>query len=152
MNGAVPAPAPTREAANWPRWSGWGGLAASVAFGVLIGHFAWPGGAGAPEGFALQDGRLVAQGDIKKALTTQTASRPDATAAVQTQLSFVDREGRYCRTFSGHGTAGLACRDGGDWTVPLLVDAPASTNATGLRQAGSALPAALLAIYRALAA
>jgi hypothetical protein len=136
---------PAREAANWARWSGWGGLAASVAFGVLIGHVAWPGGAGAPDGFALQEGRLIAQGDVKKALSTQTASRADAAAPVQTRLSFVDRDGRYCRTFSGHGTAGLACRDGDDWTVPLLVDAPASANATGLRQAGSALPAALLA-------
>jgi negative regulator of sigma E activity len=141
----APAPAPAREAANWARWSGWGGLAASVAFGVLIGHVAWPGGAGAPDGFALQEGRLIAQGDVKKALSTQTASRADAAAPVQTRLSFVDRDGRYCRTFSGHGTAGLACRDGDDWTVPLLVDAPASANATGLRQAGSALPAALLA-------
>jgi anti-sigma factor RsiW len=141
----LPAPVPAREAANWARWSGWGGLAASVALGVLIGHFAWPGGTGAPDGFVLQEGRLVAQGDVKKALTTQTASRPDAAAPVQTQLSFVDRDGRYCRTFSGHGTAGLACRDGDVWAVPLLVDAPVSSDATTLRQAGSGLPAALLA-------
>jgi hypothetical protein len=49
-------------------------------------------------------------------------------------LSFLAKSGAYCRTFSlssGHGGAGLACRDGERWRIQLL--APAAND----RSAGS---------------
>jgi len=129
-----------------PGWVQWGGLAASIAVGVLIGHFAWPGGNAAPDGFALQAGHLVARGPVRASLSTQTAATPEPGAAVQLHFSFVDQAGRYCRTFSTGGNAGLACREGQDWAVQLLVDSPTGAAVSGgMRQAGSALPAALLA-------
>jgi len=162
----APAPAPARapvislarhraavEAARTPAaprahsgWVQWGGLAASIAIGVLIGHFAWPGSSAAPDGFALEAGKLVARGPVQASLSTQTAATPEPGAAVQLHFSFVDQAGRYCRTFSTSGDAGLACREGNDWAVQLLVDSPTGAAPSGgMRQAGSALPAALLA-------
>ena len=58
-------------------------------------------------------------------------------------LSFLDKDGRYCRTFSTGRLAGLACRDASGWAVQATT--PAERPETGaLRQAGSALPRALL--------
>ncbi len=163
---AAPAPAPARapvislarhraavEAARTPAaprarpgWVQWGGLAASIAIGVLIGHFGWPGGNAAHDGFALEAGKLVARGPLQASLSTQTAATPEPGAAVQLHFSFVDQAGRYCRTFSTSGNAGLACREGSDWAAQWLVDSPpGATPPGGMRQAGSALPAALLA-------
>lgn len=129
-----------------PSWVQWGGLAASIAVGVLIGHFGWPGSSAAPDGFALEAGKLVARGPVQASLSTQTAATPEPGAAVQLHFSFVDQAGRYCRTFSTSGNAGLACREGHDWAVQLLVDSPTGAAPSGgMRQASSALPAALLA-------
>jgi hypothetical protein len=140
-----------REAANESRWSGaarWGAWAASLAAAVFIGHAYWPGGSNAAlEGLALQDGgRLVARGTVETALNTQTAATRPLGVDVAVPLSFVDRSGRYCRSFTTAGHAGLACRDGGDWAVQMLVQAPPATLSTSAaRQAASSLPPALLA-------
>jgi hypothetical protein len=40
-------------------------------------------------------------------------------------------------------SAGLACREGGQWTIPVLAEAEKEA-AGGYRQAGSALPPAVL--------
>ncbi|MGM9487591.1 anti-sigma factor family protein [Ideonella sp. YS5] len=137
------------EASNEPRWGGparWGAWAASLAAAVFIGHAYWPGGGVAPEGFALQDGgRLVARGAVETALNTQTAATRPLGADVGVPLSFVDRSGRYCRSFTTAAHAGLACREGGDWAMQMLVQAPATAATEGARQAASALPPALLA-------
>ena len=132
-------------------WAHWGGLAAAVAFGVLVGRFSGPGAPGvaspaaaAPAGFVLQGGRALARGDIQAALTSQAAAAPAAGRSVAVQLSFVDTHGAYCRTFSTAAQAGLACREGQDWALHLLLDAPPSP-AGETRQAASALPPALLA-------
>lgn len=122
-------------------WWRWGGLAASVLLGVLIGRL-WPAAGPAGE-FAEQDGRLVARGAVAQALSTQRAAAPAAAAAVAVQLSFVDQAGAYCRTFSTASVAGLACRSGDDWNVQLLAEAEPASAGT-LRQAASALPPAVL--------
>lgn len=130
----APHPGPRRSAGAW--WQ-WGGLAAGVLVGVLAGRL-WSDGGSAP--FAQQGGALVAQGAVARALSSQLAG--DA-AAVAVPLSFVDRSGAYCRAFVLERTAGLACRAGPHWVVQALAAAePARADA--MRQAASALPAAVL--------
>lgn len=128
------------RARSIPGWAQWGGMAASLLLGALLGvQFAERAGDTA---FGVREGRLVATGPIERALSTQLASAgPPGTVAVQ--LSFVDRAGAYCRTFSTDAVAGLACRQGRDWAVRTLTAAE-GTPAGTMRQAASALPAAVL--------
>lgn len=124
-----------------PSWAQWGGMAASVVLGVLLGtHITRMD---ADPGVGLDHGRLIAGGAIAQALTHDLASEPVAGAGVAVQLSFVDKTGSYCRTFSTASMAGLACQDGGRWAVQSLaaVDAIASGE---VRQAATALPHAVL--------
>jgi len=120
-------------------WAAWGGLAASLVLGVLLGTRLPVGGAA----FELRDGRVVAGGPLAGALSGQLASEPTPGAGVAVQLSFVDKAGAYCRTFSVEGQAGLACRQRDAWALQALVAAaPAAT--TSMRPAATALPKALL--------
>ncbi|MGA0609080.1 hypothetical protein [Caldimonas sp. KR1-144] len=124
-----------------PRWLQWGGIAASVALGVLLGLQLEPRGDAAL--LAERDGRLVATGALAQALASQLASEPAPGAAVALQLSFVDRDGRYCRSFSAARVAGLACRDGGQWMVQATGSVDAAADGA-MRQADTSLPRAVL--------
>ena len=124
-----------------PTWAQWGGIAASVLLGVLVG--AQFDRLAAGPGVALRDGKLVAEGAIRDALAAQLASAPLADAPVAVQLSFIDQTGAYCRTFSTAAVAGLACRQQDRWAVQTLVAAEAAPEG-GVRQAASALPRAVL--------
>lgn len=117
-------------------WAAWGGMAASVVLGVVIG-LQFAGGDG---DLGLRGDRLVAGGAVDKALSDQLASTLGGPVAVQ--LSFVDRSGAYCRTFSTRALAGLACREGAQWTVQALA-ATERTADGSMRQAAS-LPRAVL--------
>lgn len=136
-----------RDAWGWARW---GGMAASVALGVLVAQalprLQAPAAGDLP--FAAQGDGLVARGAVAQALSSQLAGSAAAPGTgVAVQLSFVDREGRYCRTFQAASLAGLACREGDNWSLQVLAagpSTPASAPADGLRQAASALPAAVL--------
>jgi hypothetical protein len=114
-------------------WAAWGGMAATLVLGTLIGtRLAPPGG----------DERLLASGAIAQALDQQLASAPGGAVAVQ--VSFKSKDGRWCRSFSTSATAGLACREAdGAWALQQL----AATNSSGtqMRQASSALPPSVLA-------
>jgi hypothetical protein len=134
-----------RTPADW-RWPEWGALAASLVLGLLGGRLAWtddaPFGAGAGSA-------LVARGALADALTTQLASAPRAGAAVRVGVSFVDRDGAYCRSFvmdSRAAMAGLACRVGAQWQLQLLAPAAGASNAASgaYRTASAELPAVLL--------
>jgi hypothetical protein len=114
-------------------WAQWGGMAASVLIGLLLGlQFS---GRGSDDGIAV--------GAVEHALSTQLASAAVAAPAVAVQLSFVDRDGAYCRTFSTAAVAGLACRADGSWAVHSVA-AAASAPDGALRQAAAALPRAVL--------
>lgn len=125
-----------------PTWAQLGGMAASVMLGVLLGaRFV---GTDMEPAMGLNQGQLVAGGAIDTALSRQLASEPVADASVAVQLSFVDTNGNYCRTFSTTAVAGLACHRAGHWVVQQVsaVDTPATAS---VRPAAAALPAALLA-------
>jgi len=129
------------RSARLPSWAQWGGLAASVLMGVLLGMQFKPNGA--DPAIELHDGQLLAGGAVEQALASQLASQPVVGAPVAVQLSFVDKGGSYCRTFSTAAMAGLACKQGERWTVQSLATA-ASAPASAVRQAASALPPAVL--------
>lgn len=122
-----------------PGWAQWGGMAASVALGVVLGVQVV--GRDADASFSVRDGRLIVGGAIGQALSTQLASAGSAQVAVQ--LSFVDREGVYCRTFSISAMAGLACRQDGQWAVQTLAARSIPANGA-MRQAATPLPREVL--------
>lgn len=143
-----------RTAASRPRWSlrEWGAVAATLAFGVLVGSLLFRGSSGLP--LETERGRLVAAGDLDAALSTQLSGAAPEGAATRIVLSFRASDGEYCRTFSLEaGTNGLACRREGRWEVELLEGAAAQPAAAGnFRQASSALSPAMLDAISALGA
>lgn len=132
----------------WPRW---GALAASLAVGVLAGSVWMKAGIGGGDaGFVATDasGRLVARGELDGALSQQLASDAQPDKRVQVGVSFAARGGGYCRSFSAGRSAGLACREGDTWRIPVLQDAPAPAPAGSgaYRQAAGTAPAAVLEV------
>jgi hypothetical protein len=93
------------------RWAMGGALAASLALGLVVGRVAIPTGPVASE-----NGHLVARGELASALTTQLASAQDG-KDVRILLSFEAKDGRYCRGYEQGATAGIACREGGEWQL-----------------------------------
>jgi hypothetical protein len=107
-----------------------------LVVGVLAGK-ALPGGAPAIAG---NGGQVVAQGELASALDRQVGGQG---GKVKVGVSFAARDGDYCRTFVMGASAGLACRADGQWKIPVLSET-APEAAGGYRQAGSALPTAVL--------
>jgi hypothetical protein len=135
-----PAP-PRRERQRWS-WPEWGALAATLIVGVLAGGFGSQTIGGAQLA-ALDGGALKAEGKLAAALTQQLAGAAPAGAEVRLGVSFVARDGNYCRSFMLPKTAGLACRSGAEWRIAVM--AASAPGAPGdYRQAGSAMPAAVL--------
>jgi negative regulator of sigma E activity len=131
---------------SMPGWAQWGRMAAGVVLGVLLGvQFA---GRGGDASLSVRDGRLVAGGPIEQALSTQLARTSGSPVAVQ--LSFVDRGGAYCRTFSTAAVAGLACRRDGQWVVETLVAAEGKADGA-VRQASTSPRAVLDAVDQSIA-
>jgi hypothetical protein len=118
-------------------------MSASLAAGVLAGALGWQqlqDKDSAP--FGRQGGALVARGELADALSTRLAA--DAPGGdVRLGVSFAAKDGAYCRSFQVGATAGLACRQGREWRIPVLAQEEHAEQ-TGYRQAGSAMPAAVL--------
>jgi hypothetical protein len=133
-----------REAAQRKNYAGplrWqpAAIAASLLLGLGLGFLAWHGpdslirpGAG---------GGLVASAGLVDALSTQLSDDRSANHIANAGLSFRDKSGDYCRTFSLTGPAassGLACREGTHWQIKALAQATrAAPNASHYRTAGS---------------
>jgi hypothetical protein len=64
-------------------------------------------------------GQLVATASLKDALSTQLASQPRDTGP-RIGLTYREKRGKVCRTFSDQAAQGLACFDGGDWRLRAL--------------------------------
>lgn len=114
-----------------PVWRNFGAIAATLAVGVLAGQLV-PRSSGP---LAVEEGVLVARGELATALETQLASAQDPGAGTRIGVTFADRRGRACRTFDSRATSGLACREGGQWAV-VMTSAGALQSAQ-YRQAGS---------------
>jgi hypothetical protein len=133
--GARPLPA------RWS-WAQWGGMAACLVAGVLAGALGWQQvqGGGAP--FGRQGDALVARGELADALSRRLAVDAPA-GVVRLGVSFAAKDGQYCRSFKLGSTAGLACREAGEWRIPVLAQEDKAEQGA-YRQAGSAMPAAVL--------
>lgn len=147
--GSTDARAVALDTSGTPRrawsWAQWGGMAASLAIGVLAGSVLL--GGGSPQsGIASADGALVATGALAEALSTQLAANTAGDAKVKIGVSFAAKDGALCRSFSVGTAAGLACRSGAQWKLPVVAEAEQEQGKAGAyRQAGSAMPAAVLA-------
>ena len=122
-------------------WAQWGGLAASLALGLVLGLQMAPRGDGL---LTETDGQVVAGARLAQALGGQLAGDGSTGGGLQVQISFVDKGGRYCRTFSTDRVAGMACREGSQWAVQATMGTEPAATGTAMRQAGTALPKALL--------
>ncbi len=127
--------AQARERRAWG-WAQWGGMAASLVLGALIGPRLMPTMTPAAD-------PLVAQGALAQALDGALSGQ--SSEGVTPGLSFVAKDGgHYCRSFTLAGSqAGLACRDGGQWKLRQLMPLAPAPNAQ-YRMAATALPPALL--------
>ena len=114
-----------RPQQHW--WGVSGAIAASLLIGLLVGH-----GVRGPAGVTDKPDALALSTPIARALDGQLSG--DA-GAVRVALSFRDRGGHYCRSFSGQHLSGVACYDGSDWQ--LRYASPASPQQTDYRTAGS---------------
>ena len=115
-------------------------MAASLLLGLGLGFLAWHGSGGA----LIQSGAgggLIASVALAEALSTQLSDDRSADRVAITGLSFRNKSGDYCRTFSLTGTdaiAGLACREGTDWRIEALAQSPRSAaNSGNFRTAAS---------------
>ena len=137
--------APPAVERRWRRWAMGGALAASLAVGLIVGRVALPTGPVASEG-----GRLVARGNLDRALNTQLASAQDG-KEVRILLSFEAQDGRYCRGFEQGATAGIACREGNDWRI-LRTQTGAAPQASGAYARAGSQTADIMAAAQDLAA
>jgi hypothetical protein len=137
-NGPLPAVAPPKPAWTVRHWSA---VAVALVSGALAGAVGWRAWQGEAELASLSgaEGALVAQGHLASALSAQLAS-PGPSGRVRIGISFLARDGKYCRSFVMDTTAGLACRDGGQWEVAVLAQGAAGA----AWMDGNGLPPAVL--------
>jgi anti-sigma factor RsiW len=131
-----PAPAMPWRAREWLA------MAASLVLGVVISWRAFS--PADPEMITASNGALAARGALAAALDRQLASNQPGGAPVSIGLTFKARDGSYCRSFAlrATGTAGLACRSGGEWRIPVTASADAAGG--DIRQAADSIPSAVM--------
>ena len=104
---------------RWRSVPQWAALAATLAVGVFVGTMV-PQRRDAP--VAVEGGQLYAASALDRALDAQLASAPSG--PVRIGLTFRDRSGAICRTFTEPAQSGLACRSGDRWQLRGLFAAP----------------------------
>jgi hypothetical protein len=125
-----------RARRHWSPVAQWGSMAATLAIGVLVGTALPHQKRGGP--VEVRGGKIFAAASLGQALDTQLASTP--AGDVRIGLTFRDRAGAICRSFTGAGSSGLACRDNGRWQLRGLLPAPQG-QATDYRMAAGLDPA-----------
>jgi len=140
----------------WRRWLGefisWRGgvpLAASLVFGLIVGvAIERSARTELPFVRSLQNGQVLAQGELAGALNQQLESSDQYDQRARIGISFRSRAGLDCRTFEWRGTTttanGVACHTGGDWAVAALATTRRTVNDQAAYQmAGAAMPDAI---------
>ena len=115
----------------WPQLAA---MAASLAVGIVAGSLV-SGPGGGP--VAVEDGAMLARGELADALETRLASAQPPVAQTRIGISFEDDQGRFCRTFEAPALGGIACRSESGWA--LVMAAAAARATTEYRQAGASL-------------
>ena len=136
-------PPPVPEKRRWS-WQEWGAIAGTLVTGIIAGGLATQklGGTQQFASFDARAGSLVAEGRLEEALTSQLGGTGSEQDYVRLGVSFLSNEGVYCRSFLLPKTAGLACRSGDQWHIPVMADSAPGTAGT-YRQAGNAMPLAV---------
>jgi anti-sigma-K factor RskA len=129
-------------AAAPPRATGWraaAAIAASVAIGFGLGYANRNGSQSETPLVRGGDGALIAGGVLAKALSTQLALQRSETLPVDIGVSFLAKNGEYCRSFSLQGSShpsGLACHQGEQWRL-VTVEQSGGVAGPGYRTAGT---------------
>lgn len=110
--------AAAKRARSMPSLPQWAAMAATLVLGVFLGTMVPQGSAPV----AVQGGKLYASASLNRALDSELASAPQGD--VRIGLTFRDRAGEICRSFTGSAGSGLACREGGRWQLKGLFAAP----------------------------
>lgn len=110
-------------ARHWPTAMQWAAMAATLAIGVVTGTVVSRDTRGPVEAGS---GGLYAAGALDKALHTQLASAPSGD--VRIGLTFRDRSGTICRSFTQPQASGVACRAGERWRLRGLFATPEGQN------------------------
>ena len=108
-----------KRSGTMPSIPQWTALAATLAVGLFIGTML-PQRGNAP--VETQGGRLYAAASLNEALDTGLASAP--AGDVRIGITFRDRGGEICRSFTAQAASGLACRSDGRWQLKGLFAAP----------------------------
>lgn len=121
----------------------WGAMAATLAVGLFAGTMI----GGLPQPSA-PTGTVAASSPLGHALDTQLAGDP-VQAGIRIGLSFRDRSGAYCRTFTDPSSQGLACTQDGRWLVRALF--PSGEGQAGdIRMAAGPDPAVAAVVDRVI--
>lgn len=96
----------------------WGALAATLVLGVFGGWLMRGNNAGP---VAERGDQLVAAGSLETALDKQLASTQSADPKVRIGLTFHNKDGTICRSFSFEATEGVACYQGENWQLQGLL-------------------------------
>ena len=95
----------------------WAAIAATLVVGIVTGTMI----GGEPQSPVRNDsGQLVAAGPLDRALDTRLASAPDASGP-RIGLTFRDKAGSICRSFSDGAAQGLACHVDDRWELRGLL-------------------------------
>jgi hypothetical protein len=123
-----------RQLSRRPGWILSAG-AAALALSLVLGVVTRP-----DRDISLSRGQMVAEGNLRKALDSKLASTGYDGKGPRVGLSFRDRSGADCRTFSEGRTAGLACRTSGRWMIQAMARHEDETGPAPYRMAGSEMP------------
>jgi len=132
-------------------WIPAGAMAGGIVLGVLLaGSF----GMGAM--MRSDGGPLIAQGELAQTLTTALASEQNTPTEARVGVSFVSKDGAFCRSFVTQGDsrgalAGIACRDNGNWRITAL-SATESRSPSDFATAGADMPQAVRSALNAMIA
>ena len=130
-----------------PRWSSghWSVLIIALIVGALLGRFAFVKN---DADIVTQAGRMEAGGELRDALAEQSGGVLNRDTGIQIGVSYLAKNGDYCRTFTIKQTnalAGLACRRHEGWAIDVLIRA--NSDASGAyRMAGAAVPPLILSV------
>jgi len=93
------------------------------------------------------NGRMLANGGLAAALFTQAGGAEPLQSAVMIGLSYLDKTGSYCRTFTVKQTesvAGVACRAADGWHIQALAQTGPKSPLAQYRIAGILVPPLIL--------
>lgn len=116
-----------------PAVAQWAAIAATLVLGLVTGSMLGGGSSTSVRG---QSGQLLASAELDSALNVRLASAPAATGP-RIGLTFRDRSGSICRSFSDGPAQGLACRSGDDWVIRGLIQSEATDSGQFRMAAGS---------------